>query len=232
MAELLALKASDETVLNTIIKNKKPSNQSWSLGSEYLNRVATTAFDYTSNYEAIITALNEAWSKGERSVTEIQHAYMIGSIVKYLRRANTKGGGKITQDYITQADIILGKKNLTKMVTTPTDNHRTQAEQNMYQAASMAFSRLKDKAGLPKDERGAQNHRAGKTTSDGTNSLSPKDLKLEKIETKVDGIAALTSIAALIHKLTESHPTAFDDEMLMHMAAFSEFVATLHPAKK
>lgn len=230
MTELLALQSS-ETVLNTIVKNKKPSNQSWSLGSEYLNRVATTAFDYTSNYEAIITALNEAWSKGERSVADIQHAYMIGSIVKYLRRANTKGDGKITQDYITQADVILGKKNLTKMVTTPTDNHRTQAEQNMYQAAAMAFSRLKDKAGLPKQERNPKPGNVN-TPSDGTNSLSPKDLKLAKIETKVDGIAALTSIAALIHKLTENHPNAFDDEMLIHMAAFSEFVASLHPAKK
>jgi len=242
MTELLALKANDETILNTIVKNAKPkvikttrpkvSNATWSLGSEYLNRVATTAFEYTSNYEDIITALKEAWEKGNKSVKDIQTAYMIGAIVKYLRRCNTKGDGKITQDYITQAEVILGKKNLTKMVKEPTDEHRTQAEQNMYQASAMAFSRLKDRAGLPKGDRGAQNHRDGKTTSDGTNSLSPKDLKLDKIETKVEGATALASIAGLMSKLEEKHTKAFNQEMLTAMHSFREFVATLFPDKK
>lgn len=229
MTELLALQSAE--ISNITVKTVKAGNKTWSLGSEYLNRVAESAFTYTDSAEAIVDALKTAYIDGHMSVKEIQEAYLTGAIVKYLRRQNTNGDGEITQDYITQAELLLGKKNLTKLVTKPTDEHRTQQEQNYYQAANMAFSRLKEKAGLPKDERGAHNRNNGNATK-GAEGLSLKDLKLDKVETTLDGMKALDMVAALISKLEKEKANAFSNDILEVMKEFRTKVATFHNKKE
>lgn len=226
MTELLALKANDETyvVSNPITVSKAHKTITYT-GIKSRDEVIKAAFIQGKGEGLTVAYLRAAFYDDGIDDETLKGDFISGHIASALAKKTETSFNDLSKTHYEKAMVILGKKNLTKNVTEPTDEHRSKEEQNLYYAAFMQWGRVRDRAELPKKERNPTGPRS-KTTSD-NNKINLDKVPFPKLESKDDARKALLLLCATMEKLIKENPTAWSKEYLEPIASFQEAVAKL-----
>lgn len=226
MTELLMLQANDETIkiANPIIKAHARKTVTYT-GITSRDNVVKAAFEQGTSTELTVTYLRAAYYDDGIDEETLKDDFITGHIASALAKKSETSFDDLSRTYYERACIILAKKNLTKNVTEPTDQHRSKEEQNIYYAAHMQWGRMRDKAELPKKERNPTGPRSKTTVED--HKINLEKVPFPKLESKDDAKKALLLLCATMEKLVKENPTTWTKEYLEPMTSFRESVAKL-----